>query len=302
MKAAELDRKIENAAKRGYYATKQVYKKIMRKIRGNDVRYFNTTKRGDINDWRIQLHGLDKRQVGKTMKCVIAAMTIGTDVSSLFPDVISCIHNETLELKKLVYLYVFLQAPSSSSRYLLKYAKENPELTLLSVNTFVQDCEDKNPLIRSLALRTMACLRVQSVIEYLVPLLDRCLDDVDPYVRKTAAVCVAKLYDMAPERCEEEGFILRLRKMIGDSSPFVVSNSLFALQDIAETLGTDTVRVNGKLLNRLLVCLEECSEWGQIAILEAISRYIPEDEAEASRIIERVAPRLQHANTAVIMG
>ena len=106
MKAAELDRKIESAAKRGYYATKQVYKKIMRKIRGNDVRYFNTTKRGDINDWRIQLHGLDKRQVGKTMKCVIAAMTIGTDVSSLFPDVISCIHNETLELKKLVYLYV----------------------------------------------------------------------------------------------------------------------------------------------------------------------------------------------------
>ena len=31
-------------------------------------------------------------------------MTIGTDVSMLFPDVISCIHNETLELKKLVYL------------------------------------------------------------------------------------------------------------------------------------------------------------------------------------------------------
>ena len=175
-------------------------------------------------------------------------------------------------------------------------------MTLLSVNTFVQDCEDKNPLIRSLALRTMACLRVQSVIEYLVPLLDRCLDDVDPYVRKTAAVCVAKLYDMAPDRCEEEGFILRLRKMIGDSSPFVVSNAVFALQDISETLGTDALRVNSKLMNRLLGCLEECSAWGQIAILEALSRYIPQDEAEASQIIERVAPRLQHANTAVILG
>ena len=104
MKAAELDRKIENAAKKGYKATKQLYKKIIRRIRGNDVRYFNTTKRGDINDWRKQLHGLNKKEVGRTMKCVIAAMTIGTDVSSLFPDVISCIHNETLELKKLVYL------------------------------------------------------------------------------------------------------------------------------------------------------------------------------------------------------
>lgn len=105
MNAAELDRKIEVAAKRTYRATKQLYKKLIRKVRGNDVRYFNTTKRGDINDWRKQLHGLNKKEVGRTMKCVIAAMTIGTDVSSLFPDVISCMHNETLELKKLVYLY-----------------------------------------------------------------------------------------------------------------------------------------------------------------------------------------------------
>ena len=56
MKAAEIDRAINKAAKRGYKATKQLYKKIMRKVRGNDVRYFNTTKRGDINDWRKQLH------------------------------------------------------------------------------------------------------------------------------------------------------------------------------------------------------------------------------------------------------
>ena len=160
----------------------------------------------------------------------------------------------------------------------------------------MQDCEDKNPLIRSLALRTMACLRVESVIEYLVPLIDRGLDDVDPYVRKTAAVCVAKLYDMAPERCEEEGFILRLRKMIGDTSPFVVSNSLFALQDIAP------IRVNSKMLNRLLACLEECSEWGQVALLDTLSTYVPQDEAEACLIVERVVPRLQHANTAVIVG
>ncbi|KAK8828044.1 adaptor protein complex 1 or 2, subunit beta 5 [Blastocystis sp. ATCC 50177/Nand II] len=290
MKAAELDRKIENAAKKGYKATKQLYKKIIRRIRGNDVRYFNTTKRGDINDWRKQLHGLNKKEVGRTMKCVIAAMTIGTDVSSLFPDVISCIHNETLELKKLVYLY------------LLKYARENPELTLLSVNTFVQDCEDKNPLIRSLALRTMGCLRVQSVIEYLVPLLDKALNDVDPYVRKTAAVCVAKLYDMAPERCEEEGFILRLRKMINDTSPFVVSNAIYALHDISQTIGRDCIGVNSKMLNRLLLCLEECSEWGQIIILDVIASYVPQDEAEAIIIVEKTLPRLQHANVGVVMG
>ena len=184
----------------------------------------------------------------------------------------------------------------------MKYARENPELTLLSVNTFVQDCEDKNPLIRSLALRTMGCLRVQSVVEYLVPLLDKALNDVDPYVRKTAAVCVAKLYDMAPERCEEEGFILRLRKMINDTSPFVVSNAIYALHDISQTIGRDCIGVNSKMLNRLLLCLEECSEWGQIIILDVIASYVPQDEAEAIIIVEKTLPRLQHANVGFVMG
>lgn len=184
----------------------------------------------------------------------------------------------------------------------MKYARENPELVILSVNTFVQDCEDINPLIRSLALRTMACLRVDAIVEYLVPLLDKALDDEDPYVRKTAAICVAKLYDMAPERCEEEGFLLRLRKMIGDSSPFVVANALVALKDISETYGSDCIRVNSKMLNRLLACLEECSEWGQITILDVIAKFVPKDEMEAMLIVERVVPRLQHANTAVVIG
>ena len=108
MKAADLDRAINKVAKRGYKTSKSLYKKIMRRVRGNDLRYFNTTKRGDINVWKKQLHGVNKKDVGRTMKCVIAAMTVGTDVSSLFPDVISCMHNETLELKKLVYLWEFL--------------------------------------------------------------------------------------------------------------------------------------------------------------------------------------------------
>ena len=184
----------------------------------------------------------------------------------------------------------------------MKYAKENPELTILSINTFVQDCDDKNPLIRSLALRTMACLRVESVLEYLIPLLDKAIDDVDPYVRKTAAICVAKFYDMDPQRCEEEGCILRLRKMINDSSPFVVSNAIFALHDISQTIGRDVIRVNSKMLNRLLVCLDECSEWGQIILLDVLSTYVPQDENEATQIVEHTVPHLQHANNAVILG
>lgn len=61
----------------------------------------------------------------------------------------------------------------------------------------MKDCEDPNPLIRALAVRTMGCIRVDKITEYLCEPLRKCLKDEDPYVRKTAAVCVAKLYDIS---------------------------------------------------------------------------------------------------------
>ena len=76
-------------------------------------------------------------------------MTVGKDVSSLFMDVLKCVETTNLEIKKLVYLYI------------INYAKTQPELTLMAVNTFRKDSKDKtNPLIRALAVRTMGCIGV----------------------------------------------------------------------------------------------------------------------------------------------
>ena len=43
----------------------------------------------------------------------------------------------------------------------------------------------------------------------------------DPYVRKTAAVCVAKLYDINAELVEDQGFLQILRDLICDPNPTV---------------------------------------------------------------------------------
>ena len=95
-------------------------------------------------------------------------MTVGKDVSGLFTDVLNCVQTSNIELKKLVYLY------------LINYAKSQPELTLLAVNTFVKDANDPNPLIRALAVRTMGCIRVDRITEYLCEPLSRALRDEDP--------------------------------------------------------------------------------------------------------------------------
>lgn len=43
--------------------------------------------------------------------------------------------------------------------------------------------------------------------------------DEDPYVRKTAAICVAKLYDINPELVDDRGFLemLRVSVTVGSS-------------------------------------------------------------------------------------
>ena len=101
--------------------------------------------------------------------------------------------------------------------YIINYArvsKDNQETALLAVNTFVKDATGPSPLLRALAVRTMGCLRVEKITEYLLKPLADTLKDHDPYVRKTAALCVAKIYEITPELIEESGFLDQLHEMV----------------------------------------------------------------------------------------
>ncbi|KAM3963954.1 adaptor protein complex 1/2, beta subunit [Aphomia sociella] len=257
-----------------------------------DSKYFTTTKKGEIFELKSELNSDKKEKKKEAVKKVIASMTVGKDVSALFPDVVNCMQTDNLELKKLVYLY------------LMNYAKSQPDMAIMAVNTFVKDCEDSNPLIRALAVRTMGCIRVDKITEYLCEPLRKCLKDEDPYVRKTAAVCVAKLYDISSSMVEDQGFLDQLKDLLSDSNPMVVANAVAALSEIneASVSGQPLVEMNASTINKLLTALNECTEWGQVFILDALSNYSPRDAREAHSICERITPRLAHANAAVVLS
>ena len=61
------------------------------------------------------------------------------------------------------------------------------------------------------------------------------LQDEDPYVRKTAAVCVAKLHDISAARVEDQGFLETLGELLCDSNPMVVANAVAAISEILDT-------------------------------------------------------------------
>ena len=260
-------------------------------------RFFNAPRKGENFELRADLNSEYRDRRKDAIKRVIANMTVGKDVSGLFPDVLKNMQTEDLEQKKLVYLY------------LMNYAKTQPELVILAVNTFVKDSEDPNPLVRALAIRTMGCLRAEKIIDYLSDPLEKSLRDENPYVRKTAAICVAKLYDLKPELAVDRGFVGMLKDMVGDSNPMVVANAVTALTDIHQTaLEADPTGqaavfvIDSDVLTKLLIALNECTEWGRIAILNSLARYRARDEKQAEHICERVMPQFQHANGSVVLG
>lgn len=56
------------------------------------------------------------------------------------------------------------------------------------------------------------------------------------------------------------------------------------------------------VIQKLLVALGECTEWGRIALLGAIARYRATDQKDAEQICERVMPQFQHANASVVLA
>ncbi|KAH0582421.1 hypothetical protein H2248_010364 [Termitomyces sp. 'cryptogamus'] len=169
-----------------------------------------------------------------------------------------------------------------------------PELVILAVYTFVKDTDDPNPLVRALPIRNMGCLRAEKIIDHLCGPLQKCLRDENPYVRKTAALCVAKLYDLKSELVIENGFLDQLHEMMADSNPMisVVANTVAALTDIhnAATAQPSTpssysaiFTITASILNKLLIALNEY-------------------EKESEHICERVVPQFQHANGSVVLA
>ncbi|KJA20194.1 hypothetical protein HYPSUDRAFT_203899 [Hypholoma sublateritium FD-334 SS-4] len=258
---------------------------------GQDAKFFT---RGKIEEFRADLQAAeakDKKFVKRktVLKKIVANITMGNDMSPLFTDVVQCLGTPLLEIKKMVYLF------------LVSYGRSRPEQIHLVIPSFLQDCSDRDPLIRALAIRTMSYIPIPVVTEALSDNLRHCLKDRDAYVRKTAAICVAKLYSADPRRAEKGGFVELLRDLMLDSNATVVANAVAALSEIGDRQDGVIFKLNLTTANKLLAALGESSEWGQIYILDSLLRYVPQRHADAETMAERIIVQLQHANSAVVL-
>jgi len=259
---------------------------------GQDAKLF---ARGKVAELRLELNSggkKDKNFASKktALKKIVANMTMSNnDMVALFPDIVGCMHIPSLEIKKMCFLY------------LVNYARIKPDIALKALPTIQEDMHDNNPLVRALALRTMSYVHVREFVEASVPHTKTLLKDADPYVRKTAAFCVAKLYDHDRQLVEASDLIDRLNGMLRDENPTVVSSALAGLMDIWERSENIKLTIDYASASKIVSILPDCSEWGQTYILEAMMNYVPQDTAEAALLAERISPRLSHSNSAVVL-
>lgn len=261
------------------------------RIRLSKKNYFESSKRGELFEWKQDLNCENELVKKEAVKKVIAAMTIGKDVGPLFPHMLKCLFTKDMELKKLVY------------HYLIHYSSSNPELAVLAINTFCKDCEDGNATIRALALRTMALIRVDCIGEYLTDPLRKLLKDEHPFVRKTAVIAVAKFFETMPEVAADFEFDRDLCRMLeSEINSSVVGAIISALADIWSTVGRK-FEIPTSLTNKILRHLPECNEWSQISIIEALTKHykLPQQQEDGEKVLQAVLPFLQHQNEALVL-
>ncbi|XP_069819126.1 AP-3 complex subunit beta-1 isoform X1 [Dendropsophus ebraccatus] len=189
------------------------------------------------------------------MKRIVGMISAGKNASELFPAVVKNVASKNLEIKKLVYVY------------LVRYAEEQQDLALLSIATFQRGLKDPNQLIRASALRVLSSIRVPIIVPIMMLAIKEAAADLSPYVRKTAAHAIQKLYSLDPE--QKDMLIEIIEKLLKDKSTLVAGSVVMAFEEVCPDR-IDLIHKNYRKLCNLLVDVEE---WGQVVIIHMLTRY-----------------------------
>ncbi|XP_063627442.1 AP-3 complex subunit beta-2 [Cydia splendana] len=207
------------------------------------------------DDLKMMLDGSKDSLKLEAMKRIIGLIAKGRDASDLFPAVVKNVVSKNIEVKKLVYVY------------LVRYAEEQQDLALLSISTFQRALKDPNQLIRAGALRVLSSIRVPMIVPIVMLAIRDSASDMSPYVRKTAAHAIPKLYSLDPEQKEE--LVSIIDKLLSDKAPLVVGSAAMAFTEVCP----ERMSLIHRSYRKICSLLADVDEWGQLTLLNVLTVY-----------------------------
>uniref|UniRef100_A0A7N6C2W3 AP-3 complex subunit beta n=1 Tax=Anabas testudineus TaxID=64144 RepID=A0A7N6C2W3_ANATE len=134
-------------------------------------------------------------------------------------------------------------------------------------NVACKNIEDPNQLIRASALRVLSSIRVTIIVPIMMLAIKEAASDMSPYVRKTAAHAIPKLYSLDPE--QKDQLIEVIEKLLADKTTLVAGSVVMAFEEVCPER-IDLIHKNYRKLCNLLIDVEE---WGQVVIINMLTRY-----------------------------
>jgi AP-3 complex subunit beta len=218
-----------------------------------DSQYFAQTPKLDLIQKQLDSDNTSHKL--EALKRLIAMISKGKESVSMFPYVVKNIVSSSVEVKKLVYMY------------LIHYAEQKPDEALLSISHFQKDMTDKNQFIRASALRVLSSIRVPLIAQIVMIAIRKCANDGSPFVRKVAAIAIPKVYSLNEE--ERDALVGVIENLMGDNNTSVLGAAMFAFSEVCPER-YDLLHKHYRKLCRLLV---DCDEWGQSLICNCLLRY-----------------------------
>ena len=196
------------------------------------------------------------------MKWLLASISKGRNVADFYPHVVKLVGASSLEVRKMVYMYLEQYSDHDAT---------TRELSLLSINSFQRGLTDPEQLIRALALRVLTSIRVADILQIQILGVQKCASDMSPYVRKCAANALAKLYQQCCTDQQQQKMLLDImQKLLNTEISTMVLTS--AVISFAELCPERLEFLHGTF-RRLCNLLADMDEWGQVVIIDVLCRY-----------------------------
>ncbi|KAI5963871.1 APL6 [Candida theae] len=207
------------------------------------------------------LNSRSNRDISNGMKCVLGLIARGEDAIPYFADVVKNVTNENTKIKQMVFIY------------LTKYANVQADAALLSINSIQKTLNDKVPLNRANAIRSLAGIKIRSIIPILCLSLKRTTTDPSPSVRAASAMAIGKVYAISG-KSKKQLFDL-LGNLLADSEAVVVSAAIKAYNKISSKVRNESQKwkfIHGNY-RRICSLLIKLDEWAQVYAIDVLTIY-----------------------------
>ncbi|KAI9779384.1 MAG: AP-3 complex subunit beta [Peltula sp. TS41687] len=192
---------------------------------------------------------------------------------ALFSSVIKNVASASLEIRKLVYIY------------LLHYAEAEPDLALLSINAIQKALTDPNAQLRALALKVMSGIRVPVISQIVGLAIKKGRGDMSAVVRRAAALAIPKCYRLDPATAPQ--LLECLAVLLGDRQYYVAGAAVMAFLEVCP----ERMEMVHKHYRGLVRKLVDMDEWAQLATLRLMAAYARRCFPRRTRWVNKVRAR-----------